>query len=231
MISAFAALVVVNLLIISQCFPQTTESMLPQLPSSLTPAQKGLVESSRKAIVATGLSDAYFSTHFKLLSVADREADRRVVWQFRVNEHRATVVDAIGYYTQGTQRVATHSVGNALGRTFEISRTLNRATALKKMRSCIGNFEQPAVQYAAVNGLAQLVLTAEAKRLDRVSANERRREPGRELDADKHAAKQKKQTNAADVIESEEEDRPAVILGTINLVTGKCTKGSGVVAR
>ena len=231
MISRSATAVVLALLIILQFPPQITGSKLRQSPSQLTLSEQELVESSRKAIIATGASDAYFLTHFTLLSVVDREADRRVVWQFRVNEHRATVVDAIGYYTQGTQRVATHSVGNALGRTFEISRTLNRATALKKMRSCIGNFAQPAVQYASVNGLAQLVLTAEAKRLDRVSANERRREPGRELDADKHAAKQKKQTNAADVIESEEEDRPAVILGIINLVTGKCTKGSGVIAR
>lgn len=231
MISRSAAPLVLAVLVFSQCFPQTTARQPTEPKSEFTSSEKELVESSRKAIIATGLSADYFFTHFKLLSVVDHEADRRVVWQFRVNEHRATVVDAIGYYTQGTQRIATHSVGNALGRTFEISRTLNSATALKKMRSCIGNFEQPAVQYAAVNGLAQLVLTAEAKRLDRVSANERRREPGPELDADKNAAKQKKQTSAADVIESEEEDRPAVILGTINLVTGKCTKGSGVIAR
>jgi len=227
MISALAALVVVNLLIISPCFPQTTETELVQSPSLLTPAQKELVESSRKAIIATGLTDTYFSTHFKLLSVVDREADRRVVWQFRVNEYRTTVVDAIGYYTQGSQRVAIHSVGNALGRTFEINRTLTRASALKKMRSCIGNFSQPAVQYVAVDGSAQLVLTAEAKRLGHQSASERRRE--RELEAEKNARNQNKDTVPADVIESEEEKRPALVFGAINLVTGKCAKGSGVV--
>ena len=223
MISHSAVAVASTLLVLTQCFPQSRSA---QSISPLTSSEKDLVESSRKSIIATGLSDSYFETHFKLVNVLDREADRRVVWQFQVNEHQTTVVDAIGYYTQGNQRIATHSVGNSLGRTFEITRALTRAMALKKMKSCIGNFAGPVVQYGSVDGVAQLVLSAEAKRRESTSQIERRRE--RELDAEKSAGNQKKET---DVIESEEDNKhPVVVLGTINLVTGKCTKGGGLVA-
>jgi hypothetical protein len=81
-----------------------------------------------------------------------------VSWQFSINGYNAVINDSIGYYTEGTKRVDTHSVAKALGQTTEISRTLSRARALKILRSCIGNFENPTVQYGPVNGHAQLVM-------------------------------------------------------------------------
>ena len=203
----------------------------PSMVVELTPAQKALVEGSRKAIIQTGISDAYFKKHFKLFRVIGTESDRRVMWEFRVNEHHTMVTDAIGYRTEGNQRIAIHSVANSLGKTLEIHRTLSRAAAHKRLRSCIGAFENPAVQYGAIDGRAELVLSAEAKRVDRRSAKELERERERER-AREERDRKKAVAATGDLIESEEEEKevPPVVIGSINLITGKCTRGVGQVA-
>src|ERR1044072_2808147 len=76
----------------------------------LTAAEKLLVEGSKKAIIGTGISEAYFNSHFKLLRVESKISDRRVTWLFTVDGYQAVVKDSIGYYTQGTSKVDTHSV-------------------------------------------------------------------------------------------------------------------------
>lgn len=193
----------------------------------LTPAEELLVQGSKEAILATGISDAYFQTHFKLLKVVNQTADQRVTWQFSVNEHNVIINDSIGFYTAGTKRIATHSVAKALGQTTEIQRTLTRARALKLLQSCIGNFENPSVQYGPVNGYAQLVLVG-YKRARVESKSEREKEREREREK---REKQKATAAGTDLIESEEEEggnAPPLILGAINLQTGKCTRGAGL---
>ena len=222
------------IVIAPQALTQRSDSRLPSRPlalEQLTAAQKQLVDGSRKAIIQTGISEPYFVRHFKLITVSDREADRRVVWEFRINEHRAMVVDSIGYYSQGTQRIPTHSVSNSLGTTFEIQRTLTRASALRRLRSCIGAFENPSVEYGAVAGRAELFISAEAKQSERRTAAELRRERERERENEERDRK-KAATATGDLIETEddERDRPPVVFGSINLVTGKCTKGTGQIA-
>jgi hypothetical protein len=202
-------------------------AQIPQAPTpreQLTLSQNELVAGSRKAIIQTGISDAYFTKHFKLFRVVDSESDKRVMWEFHVNEHQTMVTDAIGYNTKGNQRIAIHSVANSLGKTFEIHRTLSRASALKRMRACIGSFDNPSVQYGAINGRAELVLSAEAKDL----RSAKNRESGR---ASARLEDQQKEMTApsGDLIKSKKKhkDQPLVVLGSVNLITGKCIKGVG----
>jgi hypothetical protein len=231
MILRQAAFLVLTALLSCQGDAQTSQINVPSTAAELTPTQKALVEGSRKAIVQTGISDAYFASHFKLFRVIDNESDRRVMWEFRVNEHQTMVTDSIGYRTEGNQRIAIHSVANSLGKTFEIHRTLSRATALKRLRSCIGSFDHPSIQYGAIDGRAALILSAEAGRVDHRSAKEREREVEREREREARDRK-KAAAGTGDLIESEEGEKeaPPVVLGSINLITGKCTKGAGLVA-
>jgi hypothetical protein len=193
----------------------------------LTPAEELLVQGSKDAILSTGLSEQYFQSHFKLLKVVNQPADQRVTWQFSVNEYNVIINDSIGFYTAGTKRVATHSVAKVLGQTTEIQRTLSRARALKILQSCIGNFENPTVLYGPVNGHAQLVLVGYKRaRVENKSEREKERERERES-----REKQKATAAGTDLIESEEEvggKGPPLLLGAVNLQTGKCTRGAGL---
>lgn len=194
----------------------------------LTTSEQTLVDGSKRAIIETGISESYFNVHFKLLNVTDKPSDRRVVWQFSVNQYQAVLNDAIGYYTDGSKRVNTHSIAKSLGQTTEIQHTISRARALQLMKSCIGNFDNPAVEYGPVNGRAELLLVANARqRAEAKSERERERERERE-----EREKRKAAAAGTDAIESEEDEgkiKPP-LLGAINLQTGKCTKGSGMIA-
>lgn len=199
-----------------------------QSKQKIDASETALVEGSKQAILATGISESYFKAHFKLLSVVDKPSDRRVMWQFSVNEHQAVVTDAIGYYTEGTKRVDTHSVSKALGQTSEIQRTLTRARALRIMKTCIGPFENPSVTYGPVDGRAELLLIASARTKGEKtkSASEKERERERE-----ERDKQRATAAGTDVIESEEEEEfetHPILLGAVNLRTGKCTKGAAL---
>src|SRR5688572_3361081 len=108
-------LILVLMVLSSETLAQTRQSGIEQLEQDLSPAQRELVDGSRNAIIRTGLSAPYFARHFRLLKVVDTPADRRVIWEFSLNEYRATVTDSIGYYTQGAKRVLIHAVSNALG--------------------------------------------------------------------------------------------------------------------
>ena len=114
-----------------------------QLDRKLTASEQTLVDGSKQAILETGISESYFNAHFKLLNVIDKPSDRRVVWQFSVNQYQAVLNDAVGYYTDGAKRVNTHSIAKSLGQTTQIQHTISRARALHLMKSCIGNFNNP----------------------------------------------------------------------------------------
>lgn len=195
--------------------------------NKLSSSEQALVDGSKKAIINTGLSEKYFNEHFKLLNVVDKPSDRRVVWQFSVDQHKAIITDAIGYYKEGTARVDTHSVGKILGQTSEIAQTITRARALRIMKSCIGNFDNPVVEYGPVGGRAELLLIASVRdrRVETKSEREKERERERE-----EREKQKATTAGTDVIGSEEEEgkEPPMIFGFVNLRTGKCTKGAAM---
>ena len=101
------------------------------------------------------------------------------------------------------------------------------------MKSCIGNFAEPAVQFGPVEGMAQLLLVATKKgSLSRREREERERREQRERKEARERKKQKSSTKntSGDEIENEGEEGDAepIVIGYINLQTGKCTKGKGV---
>ena len=197
-----------------------------QVNRKLTASEQAIIEGSKQAILKTGISKNYFDAHFKLLNVIDKPSDRRVMWQFAVNQHQAVISDSIGYYTEGAKRINTHSIEKMLGQTSEIRRTLTRSRALRIMKSCIGSFENPVVEYGPVNGRAELLLVAYAStKVEKKSERQEERERAQE-----ERDKQKAVAAGTDVIESEDEEkpRPPLTLGAVNLQTGKCTKGEGL---
>ena len=186
--------------------------------------QKALVASSRKAIIATGITESYFDNHFTLLKVFNQSSDKRVMWKFVLNGYEATINDSIGSTSVGN----AHSVGRTLGQVTEITKTISRPVALRALKRCIGNYSEPYVEFGQVNGRAELFLVgthkAGVKRQAQAEALERERE---------ETVKRSRKTTRTDEIESEEGEAEAipVILGYINLQTGKCTKGKGVTAK
>jgi hypothetical protein len=191
---------------------------------TLTAVERELVEGSKQAIINTGLSDPYFRAHFTLLQVVNKAADRRVTWQLSIQGHRAVVKDSIGFYTEGPNRIHTHSVTQALGQTSEIVKTIPRTRALKIMKTCIGTFSFPVVEYGPVDGHAELLMVAHS-RLPHEAAEVRERKGA-------ERSKHSKELGAVDEIESEgdEKNRRKLIMGFVNLQTGRCTKGAGVIA-
>jgi len=199
-----------------------------QIPPKATPessngSERVLVDGSRRAIIETGLSPEYFDAHFTLVSVVDKPSDRRVVWRFSINGYETRLTDSIGSYVEGTKRIYTHNVATVLGHTSEIKRTISQARALRIMKTCIGDFENPGVGYGPVNGYAQLVLVAHARR----QINQRR-----QLTEIERERQQRQNRTGADAIKSEQENdehRP-IKLASVNLQTGKCITGAGLIA-
>ena len=182
----------------------------------LNQAERALVAASRNAIVRTGISEGYFDRHFTLVKVLHQPGDRRVVWKFSVNEYSTNVSDVVGYYTANGKRVDVHSVTTTLGATSEIKRTISRKTANRIIQKCIGSFTNPTVEYRATDkGPARLLLTAEAVSKLRPPLKEEPRA---------NPANAQVQTDM-DVIKNKPKNRPPIIVASIDLESGKCTKG------
>ena len=195
----------------------------------LTAEQRALTTSSRRAIVQTGVSEAYFDQHFTLVKVVNQPGDRRIVWKFRVNEYETFVSDVLGFYTKDGKRVDIHSVATTLHTTDEIKKTIPRKTANQFMQRCIGRFKSPTIEYRkSGNGPAELVLSAEAvpRAVARSESKEKReREEREEREARERAARSQRPQDADEIENEEDEGGPPIFTGSINLQTGKCTKG------
>jgi len=194
----------------------------------LNQAERELVAGSREAIVRSGMSSAYFDRHFTVVQVVSRAGDRRVVWSFSINEYATTVTDVLGYYTANGKRIDTHSVTTTLRATSDIIRTISRRRANQIMQQCIGTHRNMSVEYRAADARgARLFLTAES--VPKIArASEKRREE-EEREARERQSKPKR--SEPDVIKDEDEDYgPPTIVGSVDLQTGKCTKGELQVA-
>lgn len=201
--------------------PKALTQKIKARAPKLTDAERVLIAGSRKAIVQTGLSEAYFDRHFTMAQVVNQPGDRRVVWRFSVGEFATMVADVLGYYTrEDGKRLDTHSVTTTLGTTRDIERTISRRAADQFMRQCIGSFRNPSIEYRVADGGARLLMTAES-----IPKSARRKSEEREGLERQSRANQ----SGVDVIESEGHD-PPIVTGTVDLQTGKCTKGEQVVA-
>src|SRR5205807_1236159 len=179
------------------------------------------VAGSRRAIIATGISEPYFDRHFTLAKVVNQPGDRRIVWKFTLNDYNTTVTDVLGYYAQHGKRIDAHSVTTMLGKTSEIATTISQRKANQIMQRCIGSFAHPVVEYRATYAGARLLLTAEAIR---------KPEPRRNEKQEREPLKTKSRTDQGEVVEGDNENGAPIIIGTVDLQTGACTKGQLVVA-
>lgn len=194
---------------------------------TLTVGEEELVRDSRRAIVRSGISESYFSKHFTLYEVRNLSGDNRVIWRFSLNEYATNVVDAIGFYTEGSVRKQTHSVSSTLPLMTEIQKTISRRRAEQLLRACIGRFQDAAVEFRPVgkSGTAKLFLTASAP--PRVVERQEQERTAKKRQASSMPEQGPPARDETGEEEETEEKRPPTILGAIDLQTGKCTKGRG----
>jgi hypothetical protein len=222
----FQVLVAVGLTVLACVTRAQTPTTPPDANKVLTASEQMLVDSSKKAIISTGITEDYFNSHFKVLHVFNEPADRRVSWLFTINEYQTVVNDSIGFYTEGKQQSYVHSVSTTLGRTVNIYKTLTLAKASQIMKSCIGPFTDPVVLYGPYDGRAALYLSA-SRYIDPRSEAEKQLNASRKAQR-KAADSQRAISKDSDVISTGDqidERQPKVIFGNVNLQTGKCTIG------
>ena len=196
-------------------------------PAGLTAAERALVQSSREAIIKTGITAGYFDRHFLVAQVVDSPGNRRVVWKFSVGDYEATVSDSVGSYTEGGRRMNAHSVAGTLASTSDIERTITRRRAEAIMRRCIGPFEEPQVEYRAngPGGRAALLLTA--NRVIAPPPESRAARARREREEREQLERVESQSGATrDTLRNKKgPPRSVILLGAVDLSTGRCTVG------
>jgi hypothetical protein len=212
--------------------PRASTQTTPQQREQ-TAAEKSLVEGSRGAIIKTGVGAEYFDRHFRVERVVDRPGDRRVVWRFSFGGYEALVGDSVGFYTEGGRRFDTHSVAATLNKTSELTRTITRARAERVMRRCLGRFANPQVEYRAhgPDGAAALLLTAETLVVPPGVTASESREEREERAARDEARGREAAAQGRDVVgrSRRKGKRPVLLLGAVDLSTGRCTVGRGQV--
>jgi hypothetical protein len=198
-------------------------------PKELTASERALVAGSRAAIIKTGITPAFFDAHFRVARVVDRPGDRRVVWRLSVGGHETTVSDSVGYYTEGTRRVDTHSVATALPSTSDIPRTISRRRAEQLMRRCIGGpFADPQVEYRAQGEAGQAALLFTASRVVPPPPESRAARARREqLEREAEQLQSQGGAERDQLRKKKGGPLPVIRLAAVNLVTGECTVGHG----
>jgi hypothetical protein len=188
----------------------------------LSQANEALVQGSRSAIIESRFSPAYFDQHFRLVDAINKPGDIRVIWKFSLNGYEVLINDAIGYYTESRKRVYVHSVKNTLVATKDIPKTISRRRAETLMTACIGNHTDKGVAFMRLSpkDKTALYLTASA-----VSAHRPRKE-----EKERETEDQRQGNSQIDQPDKEEVQKRPRILGYVNLETGKCSKGTAVIA-
>lgn len=210
---------------------QVSNTGRTQRTAALSPSESALIESSKAAIISTGISPAYFDSHFKLDRVIDKPGDRRVIWNYVIGEYRTVIDDAVGFYAdEKGKRLNVHSVRDKLGASHEITRTIKRKDAERLMRRCIGKYTTTTVVYESfgVGRRAALLMIASSVLTEPKSAREKREEEERRRrreDEERREAGRRQEAVDSTGEEESEGDEPVIITGYIDLETGVCTKG------
>lgn len=181
---------------------------------ALGAAEQELVRSSRAAIIAAGFSEPFVERHFTPVRVVNSAGDRRVVWRFSAFGHETFVNDSVGTYTDAQgRRHNTHSVASVLAGARDIRPAISRRRAERIMRACIGQFEGGAVVFQQFGARPRpaLVFTAATPPPPEASVAQPQfpQESGGDEDRLKRGGKK----------------GPPLLLGTVNLETGRCVRG------
>lgn len=193
----------------------------------LTPGEESLVRGSKAAIIATGFSEAFFDAHFEPFRVFDSPGDRRVLWRFRVNDYETFVSDPVGFYTDARgRRVDTHTVGATLGKTRDIRRTISRRRAERLMKDCIGEYQGGTVTYQriGVDNRAALVFSALTVTTTTTPAGASAGSAQPPPSAPSPSASEL-ESRLPDAPKKRGKKKPFIGIGTVDLETGRCTKG------
>ena len=185
-----------------------------------------LAESSRKAIIETGISDKYFRDHFTLVQSINKPGDTRVVWKYSLNGYEVTINDAVGYYTTDNKRIYLHSIKNIVGSTRDIVKTIPRVRASRLMKACIGNYTGENILFLRLSQKesASFYMTASA------STSARRAKASQDKDRDTEKTSSRSQQVDTEKEEEEGGGPPPLNIGYINLETGKCIKAKAGIA-
>jgi hypothetical protein len=187
-------------------------------------SEDALVKGSRDAILRAGISPQYFDEHFKLFKVFDSPSDRRVMWRFSVNEYETIVQDSVGISTVGTDTHVTHTVTSILPSMAEIHKTIPRRQAERTLKNCIGHHETPGVELRLdESGNVGLFLTASAMQPSTPGSSQPATSPS--TNPDIVAASEQRR----DALRQRGKRRDPLVLGAVNLQSGKCIKGLGLV--
>ncbi|HVF51492.1 MAG TPA: hypothetical protein VNA19_15500 [Pyrinomonadaceae bacterium] len=210
--------------------PNIKEAQTPQLSAE---ASK-LVEGSKQAILATGISEPYFRQHFRPVRVVDQPGNRFVEWRYSVNEYETLLTDSVGYTTIEGKRVNIHSIGTSLRSTSDINKTIPKRQARRIIKDCIGQYSDDTIifQPLRTSQKAALYLTATSATATAAPAPPVKKEsaasstPAAPPPATKTPAQ-----SSEDMPLSKGRDvspLPPFWIGYVNLETGECIKGRGV---
>jgi hypothetical protein len=216
--------------IVLSVFVQASSQILQNQTKELSVGEKSLVQSSRTAILDTGISAAYFDRHFKLVRVIDTASDRRVIWKYSIGEYAAILNDAVGFYSNDKgKRINIHAVRGILSTAHDIKNTIPKKRAEQLMLQCIGKYTLGAVVFQSFGTTprASLLLTASSIPKPRKEKREEERKKSRKnRDVEKTPAPYEGKSPFDTVEEGDDDDNgPLIYTGFIDLETGMCTKG------
>ncbi|HEY0544572.1 MAG TPA: hypothetical protein VGC91_04170 [Pyrinomonadaceae bacterium] len=222
----FAACLLLNLTLFAQMKKPTQQNQTRQL----TAGENALAQSSKAAIIGTGISAPYFEAHFKLERVVDTTGDRRVVWKYSIGEYETMLNDAVGFYTnEKGERINLHAIGNLLSAAHDIKSVIPKQRAGQLMKQCLGEYKPGAILFQAFGTppRAALLFTASSIPKPRTESREVEREKAERKRAKEKREKAKGRKSSVDVMseEEEDEDAPPIYTGFLDLETGACTKG------
>lgn len=188
--------------------------------SKLSPEEERLVRDSKAAIIETGFSERYFDAHFKPVKVHNSPGDRRVVWRFRLDGYEVIINDSIGFYTDARgRRVDSHMVGAALGRTRDIRRAISFPRAQRAMKACIGDYSPGSILLQRFDADGRVSLVFSAVSLPPPA------EPASAASAGQSTPPPPPARQLPEGVRPGGKKKPFLGIGTIDLETGRCTRG------
>jgi hypothetical protein len=207
--------------------PIIKEAPMPELSAE---AAK-LVEGSKRAVLATGISEPYFKKHFRLVRVMDKPGNRFVEWKYSVNEYETLLTDSVGYTTIEGKRVNIHSIGSTLGSTSDINKTIPKRQAQRIIKNCIGQYSDDTVIFQPLWSSNKAALYLTATSAVPATAAVKKESAGSSTPAATPSPIKTPAPSSEDMPHNKVRDltpRPPFWIGYVNLETGECIKGRGV---
>ncbi len=205
------------------------------IADSLSARELRLKESSKAAIIDTGISPKYFDEHFKLERVVDLPADRRVVWKYSIGEYETILNDAVGFFTdEKGKRFNLHSIRNTLAGAHDIKTTISRKRAEELMSKCLGNYAPGPVLFQAFGSppRASLLLTASSIPIyPTKKSTVEKPDVKQPSNATTTAVESQRNVPDSELKKGSSSEKPIIYTAFVDLESGECTKGRAQAGR